>query len=45
MRSGLFEHGIDQGGFPVVDVGDNSDVSDLICSLHSAKSCQKDKQV
>jgi hypothetical protein len=30
----LFEHGIDEGGLAVVDVGDDSDVSDVV-TLHS----------
>ena len=31
----LFEQGIDEGRLAVVDVGDNSDVSDVITVLHN----------
>jgi hypothetical protein len=31
----LFEQGIDQGGFAVVDMGDDGDVSDIIAVFHN----------
>ena len=33
-RTGLLEHGVDQGGLAVVDVGDDGDVTDVVARGH-----------
>jgi hypothetical protein len=40
----LFEHRVNQSSFSVVDVRDNSDVSDIFFVNHTYKICVKGKR-